>query len=81
MVIGMNKVLEPFVQDLNLLATQGIRVVINGRERVFKGALLAFLADNLASNALGGFKLFSFLYQYCRTCLLAKDEVICVCCY
>ena len=43
---------------------------------VFRGALLVFLADKLASNALGGFKLsFSFSYQYCRTCLLPKDEV------
>lgn len=75
---GMNKVLERFVRDLNLLATQGITVAINGRERVFKGALLAFLADNLASNALGGFKLsfsFSFSFRYCRTCLLPKDEI------
>ena len=73
---GMNKVLEPFVRDLNLLATQGIKVTINGRERVFKSALLAFLADNLASNALGGFKLsFSFSYPYCRTCLLPNNEV------
>ena len=73
---GMNKVLEPFVRDLNILATQGIKVAVNGRERVFRGALLAFLADNLASNALGGFKLsFSFSYRYCRTCLLPKNEV------
>lgn len=45
-------------------------------QRVFKGALLAMLADNLASNALGGFKLsFSFSHRYCRTCLLPKDDI------
>ena len=73
---GLNKILEPFVKDLNRLATEGVKCAINGKERVYKGALLAFLADNLASNALGGFKLsFSFSYRYCRTCLLPKDEI------
>ena len=63
------------MNDLNCLATEGVKCAINGKERVFKGALLAFLADNLASNALGGFKLSLFSYRYCRTCLLPKDKV------
>ena len=38
----------------------------------FKGALLTFLADNLASNDLGGFKKFLF---FCRTCLVTHDTL------
>lgn len=49
---------------------------VQGAERIFKGALLAFLADNLASNELRGFKLsFSFSYRCCRTCLVVNDEM------
>lgn len=55
---GLNAVLQPFVQDLSKLSTKGIAVTINGCQRSFKRALLAFLADNLASNAFGGFQLY-----------------------
>lgn len=44
--------------------------------RQFKGALLAFLADNLAANDLGGFKKsFSFSFRSCRTCLVTRDTL------
>lgn len=73
---GLNKVLEPFVTDLNTLATTGISVNINGIDRTFRGALLSFLADNLASNQLGGFKQsFSFSYRSCRTCLVTQNSL------
>ena len=58
---GLNKVLEPFISDLNTLSTKGI--IVSGVSRTYKGALLVFLADNLASNDLGGFKKsFSFAF-------------------
>lgn len=73
---GLDVIMEPFIRDLNVLATTGISVLVNGTERVFKGALLTFLADNLASNELGGFKLsFSFSFRFCRSCLLKNDEI------
>lgn len=73
---GLDKVLEPFITDLNTLATKGITVSVCGEIKNFKGALLAFLADNLASNDLGGFKKsFSFSYRCCRTCLATKDSL------
>ena len=51
-------------------------VCVNGANRVFKGALLAFLADNLASNELGGLKLiFSFSFHYCRKCLVVHEDM------
>ena len=35
-------VLQPFIQDLNRLSTEGIQVTVNGCPRLFKGALLVF---------------------------------------
>ena len=73
---GLNTVLQPFINDLNKRSTTGIEVTINGIQRQFKGALLTFLADNLGSNELGGFKLsFSFSFRYCRTCMVLWEDV------
>lgn len=72
---GLDAILEPFLGDLRTLATDGIVVSVNGTERTFKGALLAVLADNLASHGLGGFKeSFSFAIRICRTCMITKDD-------
>ena len=72
---GLDSVLKPFITDLNTLATTGISVSLGGVTQMFKGALLAFLADNLASNELGEFKKsFSFSYRFCRTCLATHDS-------
>ena len=44
-------------------------------EYKFYEALLAFLGDNLASNAVGGFKeSFSATYRCCRTCLATNSS-------
>ena len=74
---GLDAILKPFLDDINRLATIGIEVTTssNGTNHVFRGALLAFLADNLASNELGGFKKsFSFAFRYCRTCLCTRES-------
>ena len=50
------------IQDLKILASQGITVQIDGKEHMYHRALKAFLADNLASQMFGGFKeSFSFV--------------------
>ena len=73
---GIDAVLQPFFEDCNKLAKTGVSVCVKGANRVFKGALLAFLADNLASNELGGFKLsFSFSFHCCRTCLVVHEDM------
>lgn len=73
---GINKVLQPFIEDLKHLSTDGIKVLFRDREEVFQGALLVFLADNLAANELGGFKRsFSFSYRYCRSCMMTNDQL------
>ncbi len=73
---GIDAILKPFFRDLSALATTGISLNFQGRNQTFKGALLAFLADNLASNELGGFKLsFSFSFRCCRTCLVTTTDM------
>jgi len=72
---GLDPIMEPFIRDLKTLATDGISVSVNGVERTFKGALLAFLADNLASHSIAGFKeSFAFSLRICRTCLVTKHD-------
>ena len=71
---GLDNILAPFVTDLNTLATTGITLNANGINCTYKGTLLAFLADNLASNDMGGFKKsFSFSYRCCHTCMVTRD--------
>ena len=65
---SLDEVLKPFINDINILSTTGISLTVHGVSRTFKGALLAFLGDNLASNDLGGFKKsFSFSFRSCRS--------------
>ena len=52
----MNAVLKPFVDHINKLSSSGIEITRDGRKHIYKGALIAFLADNLASHTVGGFK-------------------------
>ena len=71
---GIDKVWEPFVHDLQILATEGVTVTHHGEEQVFRGGLLLSLGDNLGSNALGGFKQsFSFVLRFCRSCYVTND--------
>ncbi len=72
---GLDNIIEPFVDDLKVLATDGIKISVNGMDRTFRGALLCILGDNLACHALGGFKeSFSFALRICRTCMVTKDD-------
>ena len=67
------------VDDLNHLATSGITVTRGSTSVVYKGVLIAFLADNLASHAVGGFKKsMSFARHFCRFCLATKEESCCM---
>ena len=71
---GLNIILKPFIDDLKVLASDGITVSVGGEERNFRGALLVFLADNLANHSLGGFKeSFSFAMHICRTCMITSS--------
>lgn len=70
---GIDSILKPFLDDLKILCSTGVAIQFAGKEEVWKGALLAFLADNLAAHELGGFKeSFSFARRFCRSCLTDK---------
>ena len=72
---GIDSFLKPFLDDLKSLQDVGITIEVNGKRELWKGALLAFLADNLAAHELGGFKeSFSFSRRFCRSCLTNKEH-------
>ena len=73
---GLDAILKPFLNDVNTLSTTGIEITTSiGTTHTFRGALVVFSADNLASNYLGGFKKsFSFAFRYCRTCLCIRES-------
>ena len=71
---GIDSILKPFLDDITTLCEVGITLQFAGKEEVWRGALLAFLSDNLAAHELGGFKeSFSFARRFCRSCLTNKE--------
>ena len=71
----MNDILKPLVEELNILSTEGIAINKNGSVETIKGALTAFLTDNLASHVVGGFKQsMSFTRRFCRSCFANKES-------
>ncbi len=71
---GIDKVLQPMVDELNTLATSGVDIAWKSGQEVLHCALVAFLADNLASHLIGGFKLsMSFAFRICRSCMTTRE--------
>lgn len=72
---GIDLVLAPFVNDLILLASEGVSVDFGGEKTVLRGSLLAFLGDNIGSHCVGGFKeSFTLAYRFCRSCLATRKQ-------
>lgn len=72
---GMDTFLSPFVDDLKALYCDGITIAIGSETHTYFGALLAFLADNLAAHAVGGFKeSMSFALRICRSCMITTEQ-------
>ena len=73
---GIDAFLSPFVDDLHTLHLDGVSVVIDSQNYVFHGALIAFLADNLAAHLVGGFKeSFSWAKRICRSCMATVPSI------
>ena len=71
---GVDAVLKPFVEDLKKLSQEGITVTIKSDEYTFKGNMVVFLADNLASHTIGGFKeSMGVAFHFCRKCMTTKE--------
>ena len=72
---GIDAILRPFIDDLKEFSSSGITIDYGGTQEVWKGALIAFLADNLASHEIGGFKeSFSFANRFCRSCMATSSR-------
>lgn len=69
---GIDFILKPFVEDIKELTTNGL--VISDQLQL-PVSLVAFLADNFAAHALGGFKeSMSFAKRICRTCMTTTEK-------
>ena len=74
MKYGIDEFMAPFVEDIKTLYCNGLTISVGGRDHVFHGALLAFLADNLAAHLVGGFKQsMSFALRICRGCMITRE--------
>ena len=72
---GIDSFLSPFVDDLKTLYCDGLETKVGDCTLTVHGALLAFLADNLAAHAVGGFKeSMSFSLRICRSCMISPEE-------
>ena len=85
---GANAILQPIIQDIKklvsakiivptqmLLQEAGYTFSVGGALKVKYGTLCLLPADNLASNALGGFKAGSTANRGCRHCLATLSEM------
>ena len=87
---GINIILDPFVEEMKelesvstvvishfilLLQVDGVPFLINGKTQYLRGALTSVVADNPASNLIGGFKNLSSAYRKCRDCLATSEEI------
>jgi len=71
---GVKKILDNFVQDINVLQTEGISVMANGVPKTFKGSLLMVNGDAPALALLGGFEQSISACRPCRRCMTNQEE-------
>lgn len=73
--VGLNQILQPIVDDIKILETQGIDVNLNSKIINVKGSIVALSHDNLGANVLHGMvESFSAKY-FCRICLIEKNDI------
>lgn len=72
---ALEKVLEPFINDIKMLQTEGVNIQVNGQTRNFKGFLLFCPGDTPAQAILGGFKESVAAYRPCRSCMITCDQL------
>lgn len=72
---ALEKILEPFIKDINTLQSIGIDIDVGGGKiRNFKGSLFFCAGDTPASAMLGGFKESVAAYRPCRSCTTTNAE-------
>lgn len=69
--LGLSKLMEPVVRDLNKLAGDGIH--IDGKK--VRGAVLCVSGDNLSSHQIGGFRECFSSGLMCRFCMADRADI------
>ena len=72
---GFHRVLSPLLRDLKVLEEDGIKIVNNGTEFLFKGSLAVVVGDNLASHSIGGFMESFSSFRSCRFCMVTRSDI------
>lgn len=81
---GIDSLLTPITQEINSLAKDdGHCFNIHGQPRHFRGGLLLWTGDTLASQYMGGYKEgVGGALRFCRNCMATREESnIKVCCH
>lgn len=72
---GLNVLLQPIIDELKKLE-EGVEFVIHNKPTKLYGTVSILTADNLASHAVGGFKMgFATGYRKCRYCMGTDEEI------
>lgn len=72
---GYAKIIEPLINDIQTLETEGIIVSKgNVHHRLF-GTVSVVVADNLGAHSLGGFMESFNTLRNCRFCFISKEEM------
>uniref|UniRef100_A0A1X7T706 Uncharacterized protein n=1 Tax=Amphimedon queenslandica TaxID=400682 RepID=A0A1X7T706_AMPQE len=72
---GMDTILQPFIESIQILESSGVEFIVKGNKRHLKGTLCLAIADNPASQALGGYKMLASALRKCRHCLAVDSEI------
>jgi len=70
---GISRVVQRLVEDIRLLETDGLEVLIDGTVKVFHGTISFMTADNLAAHTLSGLMESFSALRFCRFCLTTKQ--------
>ena len=70
---GLEKVIQPLLEDIYILETEGISIKYEGRNLHFNGSISFIASDNLGAHFLGGFQEnFSTTKRGCRFCTASR---------
>ena len=72
---GFTEVLNPLIQDLKTLESDGIIIERPEGNLRLHGSLLAVIGDNLGAHAIGGFVENFTSFRYCRFCFMTKENM------
>lgn len=70
---GNKHIFESLIEDLRYLETEGLSLIINGREEQIYFVLLLIIGDNLGLNSVLGFTESFNSEYYCRMCVTPKN--------